>query len=92
MRPLVHTWIGYILIFIGLVSFILLCNSGGRLFDVGSEATFTRARLDAIDNITRSNHELIGQVIKEIEKNRELHKRTIEILDSRDALVIPKAP
>ena len=91
MRPLWHLWVGYVLIAIGLVSFTLLCNSGGRLFDVGQEATYTRARLDRIDNQTIINHEIINQAIKEIKINRELNQRILAILESRDALIIPKA-
>lgn len=90
MKSRVHTLIGYILIAIGLASFLLLCNSGGKLFDVGSEAIHTRARLGIIDNTTRTNQENIGKIMQELQITKELNQRVIEILNSRDALVIPR--
>jgi hypothetical protein len=78
MRPMFHTYIGYLLIAMGVASFVMLCNSGGRVFSVGDEATNTRARLYAIDNTTKKNQEKVQEIIR--------------ILNSRDAIVIPKEP
>jgi hypothetical protein len=90
MRPSINTFLGYILIFVGLAALAIIADSGGRVIDVGHELVTTTERLWKIDNQTKENRKAIEQVIKEIEINRELNRRTIMILESRDALVIPQ--
>lgn len=71
----------YILMIIGAIGILVtitLCYRGWQFVDVGGEATYTRARLDAINNTTRANQDRIDRII--------------EILNSRDAIIIPKEP
>ena len=90
MRAEVHTWLGYILIAIGLSFMAAMINSGGRFIDVGYETYITQskvkgleAQLEALDNQTRVNR-------KVLDSNHELMEKAIKVLESREALVIPK--